>query len=210
MTSMTPRPMGTPDLAGILSRPKRPARSVAQPDLVASPASSTGSELDVTESPTTDSPVSDTLPTRRPTRRSRPAIAQGAASRSAVPGESTADSGEAGSVRSYLRPMTVYLPRSIFERLDAETSRRGISRTAMMLMAVNDTHERLPELLAVEPAPRGALFDVPQARPAKTEPDVQTSIRVTDQQLAVLQALATQNSTNRSRVLTAAIDLFLG
>jgi hypothetical protein len=78
-----------------------------------------------------------------------------------------------------------------------------------MLMSVNETHTRLPELLAQEPAPRGALFDVPQARAPKLEPDTQTSLRVTDQQLAVLDALAAEHQTNRSKVLAAAVDVFL-
>jgi len=52
------------------------------------------------------------------------------------------------------------------------------------------------------------LFAVPQNK-ATSEPSVQTTIRVTDAQYAAIAALVAEHHTNRSRLVTTALELHL-
>lgn len=209
MTPLTPQPMATPDLAGILGRPARARRSPESPSPVASDADANRSPASLesyrreqekrrepagaTDHPNGPAPGDQRVPT-------------GSEGLAPTPSESPS---EVSAVREYQRQITVYLPRSLFEALAQAAVQRQQSRTALMLLAVNATHSRLAERLTSEPAAPGSLFDVPQVKVAPTEPNTQTSIRVTDQQLSVLEALAAQSRTNRSKVLAAALELYL-
>jgi hypothetical protein len=214
MTSITPRPMNTPDLAGILGKPRRratPPPPVVTEEPVRVSAGDEAPEADQTVRP------ADQVDVAAPSGRSVASLSRARDSKSSRQGggertraaEADVVVQEDEDTRRYLRTMTVYLPRSTYRRLQVEAERRQMSRTALLLIAVNEMHDRLPELLAEAPLPRGALFDVPQARAPKVEPNTQTSIRVTDQQLSILEALGKQHGTTRSRVLAAAFDAYV-
>lgn len=219
MTSVTPRPMSTPDLAGILGRPRR--RPVQPPPAVPEAPADSASVEDAVDRdevhtivPTTRPVASSSRSPRSRTARQSDDSTGGEKSSNAkvVPDDpqpdETSDTGYAVP-RRYIRTISLYLPRSVYQRLVAEAERRQMSRTALLLTAVNEVHDQLPGLLAEKPAPRGPLFDVPQARAPKEEPNTQTSMRVTDQQFTILEALAKQYNTTRSRVLEAAFGAYL-
>lgn len=185
----TPRPMTTPNLAGLLTQ--RP------------PTTPVGS--------TTPRPVStDTPPTAQDagsvelTTRVAP---------DAGTSEPARTSDETSPVQ-YLRSITVYLPRELHRQAGVTAAGRGTTRTALILEAVNHTYQQLGDALAADDdAPRTpgegqVLFAVPQARPA-SPPSVQTTIRITDDQYTALAELVERHATNRSRIIASALRLHL-
>ncbi len=112
--------------------------------------------------------------------------------------------------REYLRSIALYLPRTIHQQLGSAAAELGTTRTALILGAVNSTHEHLGVALTATTAPARSqdLFAVPQNK-TSTEPSVQTTIRVTDAQYAAITALVAEHHTNRSRLVTTALQLHL-
>ena len=111
----------------------------------------------------------------------------------------------------YLQSITVYLPRTTAQRLTDAAAAAGMTRTAFILQAVNATHTSIAnstEAAQVD-VDDGDLFAVPQAHRGGKPPSVQTTIRVTDDQLAGLTRLAAQAGINRSRAITACLELYL-
>ena len=210
MTSTAPRPMATPDLAGLLSRPPRPVTAATphrEPDQATDgePVPSEDSDTQPTTPETEpDSPQPETPPAGsggpKRVRRTRPPPS------SPEPGAHTV----APSGRQYLRSIALYLPRSMHRALGEHADARGTTRTAVILNAVNQTHDQLGARLASEDTGCGGgdLFDIPQEKVAK-EPSVQTTIRVTDRQLHAIDTLVTALETNRSRLITTALTLYL-
>lgn len=184
MTSHDSQPMPTPDLAALLSRraPSRAAPPQAQPEsrAVLHPPEPTQTDADSTPGEHTVAlPSADTPPPRG---------------------------------RVYLQSITVYLPRTTAQRLTDAAAAAEMTRTAFILQAVNATHTDIadssPEAAQVGVG-NGDLFAVPQAHRGAKAPSVQTTIRVTDDQLAGLTRLAAQAGTNRSRAITACLELYL-
>jgi len=111
--------------------------------------------------------------------------------------------------RAYLQSKTVYMPRSLHQRLTAEAKSRGTTATALILRAVNSTHAVIGGAMRAAESPSdGDLFEVAQGHRA-AEPSVQTSIRITDQQLSAIQSLSATHSITRSKLICVALDLFL-
>ena len=102
----------------------------------------------------------------------------------------------------------VLLPRSIHQLVAEEAARRGTTATALMLTAISVTHDQLPKALRVTDEPAQGAFDIPQDR-ASHEAKIQTTLRLTDRQLEVINELVTTTATNRSKVFTVAIRLYL-
>lgn len=199
-----PSPMPTPDLAGLLRR---------APGMV--PASASIAEApDQQQKPTLRSqPVSLSPQARqRPaTSVSNPAVQQ---SIETTPTQTHSQSQGRGR-RQYLRSITLYLPRSVHRRLKAAALEQDTTSTALILSAVNATHQYVGEALksrsiaskgSAEAGP--ALFEIPQAR-RPNEPAVETTIRVTDAQLGAIKDLAARYETNRSQLIAAALRLHL-
>jgi hypothetical protein len=106
----------------------------------------------------------------------------------------------------------VYLPRSTHQAVAEKAEAAGTTRTALILAAVNATHEDLGAAPGDDEHVEGGggdLFDIPQ-RKAPSELTVQTSIRVTDRQLKAIDDLVARHGMNRSRLLTKALKLYLG
>lgn len=173
----------TPDLAGLLAR-RSPTRPAAATPIVRPPLS----ELE------------DDSRDRRPV----------------VHADSSAPTANAGTTprpRVYLQSITVYLPRTLAEQLADAASAAGLTRTAFLLKAVNATHAKIVDAEQETGRPEqaaGDLFAVPQADRTSRPPSVQTTTRVTDEQLAVLNRLATQVGVHRSRVIAASLEMYLG
>jgi hypothetical protein len=127
--------------------------------------------------------------------------------------EVTGDPGRAEVDDLTPQTIVVYLPVSLRDRLRAHHAASKETYTTIILDAVEDAHEKLPELLqAYRPAPRqGGLFRH-HARPRAQhdEPHVQVSFRPVRADLQVLDRLTTEHrAPNRSALLAAALDHYL-
>ena len=212
MTDVTPRPMPTPDLAGLLNKPRRHHPNVTS---IEPPVPATTTESGATEdepAQTTyqtheEAPVGDhsAPPPGTPARKPSPSSTRNRRGKTM----DAARSAEAPG-RQYLRSMSIYLPRSLHQRLGQRADADGRTRTALILMAVNHTHDSIGTALNPESADTGSeLFDIPQ-RTARKEPSVETTIRVTDRQLAAIDNLVGEHGANRSRLISVALQTYLG
>jgi len=191
MSTATPSPMPTPDLAGLLAKPPRlPNRSRPASEPPGEPAR-------------TAVAASGETPAVRPTRV-LPATTKPRQIKPERPDNSAPR-------RQYLRSIAVYLPRSIHQAVAQKAEAEGTTRTALILAAVNATHKDLATAPGDDDrvdGEGGDLFDIPQ-RKAPSELTVQTSIRVTDRQLNAIDDLVANHGLNRSRLLTKALKLYL-
>lgn len=110
----------------------------------------------------------------------------------------------------------VYLGQRVHERLSAYCRRRGRRRpapsfTSVVLDAVEQSHDRLPELFTVEsPVQEGPLFA--RKRPRRrvlTEPQVQVTLKPGRDNVAVLDRLAAEHGQNRSSFVQRVLDAYL-
>ena len=217
MTSTTPRPMQTPDLASLLGKPARRPRTEPDqiPTGVVDPPTSV--DFDARSTIDADTDVRATLtspdaPRTTPDTASSPRPKRGTAARRTEPGKTAIDPGDTGTTpsgRQYLRTIALYIPRSLHRTLGERADATGTTRTALILTAVNQRHQDLPSALRISAdATAGDLFDIPQQR-ADKEPSVHTTIRVTDRQLTAIDHLVQQLETNRSALVAAALRLHL-
>lgn len=213
MTDVSSRPMATPDLANLLKRPRQPAASApsdapdsngvtALRDKVTDEAEHEASIAIPPEGAAAAQPVLDESVRERKQRRPKPA------SDAVVTSEPALTSG-----RQYLRIKSIYLPRSVHQRLGEQATSRKTTRTALILTAINQTHSQLGSYLAADDGSSGGggiddLFDIPQHR-KDAEPAVQTTIRITDRQHQAIETLVIKYGTNRSQLVTAALMLYL-
>lgn len=190
----TPRPMPTPNLADLLTR--RPSTTPAQHP-AASPATS---PRDANPQPADPAAAGVPAATTRAATGPDPEAPPTPVDRATTVGEE----------REYLRSIALYLPRTVHQKLGHAAAELGTTRTALILAAVNSTHPHLGPALATPTPPVNSrdLFAVPQNK-AGVEPSVQTTIRVTDTQHAAITALVAEHRTNRSRLVTTALQLHL-
>jgi len=192
MSTATPSPMPTPDLAGLLAKPPRmpnQSRPVSEPPGESAQTAVAAPGETLAAAPTRVPPAS-TKP-----RQLKPKPPDESAPR-----------------RQYLRSIAVYLPRSTHQAVAEKAEAAGTTRTALILAAVNATHNDLGAATGDDDHVEGGggdLFDIPQ-RKAPSELTVQTSIRVTDRQLTAIDDLVARHGMNRSRLLTKALKLYLG
>jgi hypothetical protein len=105
------------------------------------------------------------------------------------------------------RVVIVYLPITVKERLDQQRAATGRAITRLALEAITATHKRLPDLLRepeLEPD-RDELFtyDAPRRH---GEPKVQVTLRLREDQLAVIDGLVGEyNAPDRSALVAAAL-----
>jgi len=191
MTTPTPQPMPTPDLGSLL---RTPARAHVAPKTTAPRDSAAAPRAPMLPRKTT-MPMVASAPDP-----SRPAAAL-----------SDSELTPADGKRTYLRSISVYLPRTLHRTLHEEAARRSTTATATMLTAVSATHATLERALpdSRESVAEG-LFDIPQARQKSAEPRVATTIRVTDAQHQALTALTARYGVSRSEVISAALRIHLG
>lgn len=112
--------------------------------------------------------------------------------------------------------LVVALPIALRDRARAHASSRGETYLDVALAAVQDVHERLPQLVAARhaeltpPAPSGGLFEH-QPRRKVTEATTQVTIRgLTGHDRAVLEELVdTVGAANLTELLTVALDAHL-
>lgn len=115
-----------------------------------------------------------------------------------------------------VRPLVVivYLPVSLRDRLRQSTVKRSLTYTSLVLEALDATHDRLDVLLSgrqTNPRP-GSLFTGPtgHSRPRGAEPQVQVSLRLTQNDLGVIDRLALEHqAVNRSALVATALEAYL-
>lgn len=182
--------MATPDLAGLLTR-RTPTRATPPPPPAGPPE------------PRPPKPAQTRADPDRPEATVAQSLAAG------TPPLRT---------RVYLQTITIYLPRTVATRLTEAAAAAGLTRTALLLQGVNATYTDIAGIVGIAGVDEavqadvgeGDLFAVPQAqRVSKTPRLVQTTIRVTDAQLAGLNSLAAQTGISRSRVIAACLQLHL-
>ena len=204
--TVTPRPMVTPDLAGLLAKPPRPRPAPAEPvaDLGDTDTSLPPQAGRQATSPTESRAHTSLDPAPTPPQPASAAMSRTRRSRTAEPPPRTETPG-----REYLRSMPISLPRSLHRRLAERARSDGNTRTAIILTAVNRSHDSIGVALNPPPVPSGNdLFDIPQRGPRK-EPSVETTIRVTDRQQSAIEALAETHHVNRSRLICTALEVYL-
>jgi hypothetical protein len=117
-----------------------------------------------------------------------------------------------GPARGAARPVIVYLPVSLRDRLRQLTAERDLTYTELVLDAVDATHERLPSLLTPEKPRARSLFRQPTAprRRRHAEPHVQVSLRLVPEDLAVIDQLVTDlDAGSRSHLVATALQAHL-
>jgi hypothetical protein len=109
--------------------------------------------------------------------------------------------------------VVVYLSVSVRSRLRAQAAATGRSHTQLVFDALNATHDRLGDLVAVSgPAAVADGIFVAQrtGRRQHSEDQVQVSIRPNPANLAVIDSLAARHTAgNRSALIATALDDFL-
>lgn len=108
----------------------------------------------------------------------------------------------------------VYLPDDITVRLAADCARQRLTRTQMVLTALEATHQDLPELIEASLAPKvthGALFDVVTPATRRDQPAKrQVFITPTRQQLDIIDSLReSTGARDRSHLIMVALDAHL-
>ena len=226
--------MRVPDIAGLLARPPRPGNDLAglvADSTVITTQSAASAEPRVASESSADEgdnrfggdgsgmlpvsspavPVSDQNDfSPEPTRSRRKRRTDPVASLSKSLVGPSAEIESTRPVRQYLRSITIYVPRRVHEALLSEAGQQQTTMTALILQAVNSTHDRIAQILLAEQAAGvGDLFDVPQLKSVR-EPSVEVKVRVTDRQLAALQGLVDANATSRSKLVTTALLVELG
>lgn len=184
--------MPTPNLAGLLAKPRlaRKVPALTEPAVAPQPRATVPTDDSDSAVPPELASVEDGG--QQPTA-GKPTSAQ-----------------DSGDQRQYLRSITIYTPRSVHRTVGLVAGERKTTRTALILAALNATHQQIGEALTSSKTTAGKrdLFDVPQSRVA-TEPSVQTTIRVTDSQFDAIENLVAEHATNRSRLVTAALQKYL-
>lgn len=113
------------------------------------------------------------------------------------------------------RPLVVivYLPATLRDRLREAAARQAATYTAMVLQAVDATHQRLEGLLAVNrPAsrPQSLFSGSGGTRTRNAEPHVQVSLRLTRTDLEVIDRLVVERQApNRSALIATCLAAYL-
>jgi hypothetical protein len=202
--------MATPDLANLLKKPRRPAAEIPSHAAASSEAAEplttpAENEIQVAAAPEDATSLQlESAATNGERKRRQPK----STAEAAVSIDPPSPLG-----RQYLRIKSIYLPRSLHQRLGEQAIARKTTRTALILTAINQTHSRLGSYLAAG-SPSASrtggddLFDIPQDK-KDTEPAVQTTIRVTDRQHQAIENLVEVLGANRSQLVAAALSLYL-
>jgi hypothetical protein len=114
--------------------------------------------------------------------------------------------------KSYLLPRSIYLPRTLHKNATVFAKQNDTTVTALVLEAVNEVHTELGSYFAARaaaPKRPGDLFAVPQRKNKAGERTFQTTIRVTDEQLSVLDELASTHAVDRSKLVSSALRLYI-
>jgi len=213
VSSVTSSPMPVPNLAGLLSKPSRRART----SLVETPPS----DLSFRQADETSETPDQFLPEQPAETPPDPAVTQPATKRlpktrrsartpNHEPPKVMDQTLKGRSGREYKQSISYSLPRSIYEAVSQAAQSRQTTITALILEALNSTHKRLGDYLTnADEKSADDLFSMAESRTV-VEPVTTSTIRVTDSQLGAMKMLSDRYSVPRTKLLAAALSLYLG
>lgn len=189
---MEPKPMPTPDLAGLLSRPRKvkPRTEAQRPEPKPEQVQSAPEPVAPTPSPS-------------------PASTPPASTRKVVAAPTSVPAVVDLPLSTYGRNVTLYMPAAVDRAMRAALDESQMSLTGFILTAVNRNHARLGDWLESDSSQPGDLFKITQAA-TKPGPTARATIRLTEEQLSAVDSLTKRFAVPRTQVLVAAIKAELG
>lgn len=149
-----------------------------------------------------------------PPRHTRAPREQSTTIRSGKRGRSATSERRTAKAEGGTATTIVYLPGDVLELLRQHRLRTGSTYTDLVLDALDATHARLGELLAEtdrpQARPAGSLFaGTSRSRAAAAQPKAQITLRPRTSDAEVIDALARDHGTNRSKLVTVALTAHL-
>lgn len=111
-----------------------------------------------------------------------------------------------------VRPSNVHIPVTLLEPLAQLCQHRGLSHGEAIIVALEETHPRLGELIRPAPTTGGSLFDSRRSRTARTVdgPLTPLNYRLREADFEVLDTLVEQTgASSRGHLITAALTAYL-
>lgn len=111
-----------------------------------------------------------------------------------------------------VRPSNVHIPVRLLEPLAQLCQRRGLSHGEAIIVALEETHPRLGELIRPAPTTGGSLFDSRRSRTTRTAdgPLTPLNYRLREADYEVLDSLVEQTgASSRGHLITAALSAYL-
>lgn len=182
----------SPDLSGMLPRRRTARRTATPPEQAEQP-------------PAEQAPAKDQEPRPKPQDDPQPERQEQ---------EKTPTVPASQRVQGPRINRVVYLPDPLFRQVGAACAEQRITRTQLVLQAVEATYPQLEELIAQDLAPhviKGTLFDTVVTSSRQQEPAKrQMMIQLTAQQAQVLDSLVpTCGARNRSHLVQVALSAHL-
>lgn len=186
----------SPDLSGMLPRRRTARRTATPPEQAEQP-------------PAEQAPAKDQEPRPEPQDDPQPERQEQEQEQEQVPTVPASQRVQGPRINR-----VVYLPDPLFRQVGAACAEQRITRTQLVLQAVEATYPRLEELIAQDLAPhviKGTLFDTVVISSRQQEPAKrQMMIQLTAQQAQVLDSLVpTCGARNRSHLVQVALSAHL-
>lgn len=111
-----------------------------------------------------------------------------------------------------VRPSNVHIPISLLEPLAAKCNQTGLSHGEVIIVAIEQTIERLPDLIKPPSTAGGALFASRRSRTIRTEegPLTPLNYRLRNADFKVLDDLVSQTgASSRGHLISAALGAYL-
>lgn len=175
--------------------PRRPAADAGTPEAPTRP------ELPARQRSTTKKAAE--RPSRRP---EEPAAPREAAKPSAAPEKGTKGPGDR------VRPSNVHIPVALLDPLVAKCKAEGLSHGEVIIIAIEETHPRLKDLIHPAATAGGGLFASRRSRAARNSdgPLTPLNYRLRETDFATLDQLVDEfGASSRGHLITAALTEYL-
>jgi len=117
----------------------------------------------------------------------------------------------AGNGRPVIRSSSVHIPVSLLPDIAAERQRSGRSNGQIVIVAIEDTHSRLPDLLGAGDASGGTLFAPRPSRGVRQTdgPLTALNVRLFEQDYEVIDTLVEKHGAlSRGHLITTALNAY--
>lgn len=203
-------PDRTSRLGGRLAKPPRPT-SLAPAAEATAGESTPAREIEQPPAPAAQRPESGPALAQEAAPPTRKSAATGAGDRR---GRKTARRAKRQVAEGGTATTIVYLPGEVLELLRQQRLRTGSTYTDLVLDALDATHLRLGELLEAteqpQTRPAGSLFaGTGRSRSATAQPKAQITLRPRTSDAEVIDGLARDLGTNRSKLVEVALTAHL-
>lgn len=215
-----PNPRPRADLSSAFAPPDRASRlggrlaRAPHPSGAQEPTGEDGGAIEPAAMPAVAPRPGQGGPSVASTRQPAPSPEPSPTSRGGKRGRSAASQAKQRNAEGGTATTIVYLPGEVLELLRQHRLRTGTTYTDLVLDALDATHPRLGELLAAtdrpQARPAGSLFaGTNRSRPAAAQPKAQITLRPRTSDAEVIDALARDLGTNRSKLVTVALRAHL-